>query len=133
MTEVDKLQQEADNARAHYQRLLDQRGSMVEVMTAHAMLAEADARLLRAKARSEFVEYRPDFARHVRGEHNARTFDLDGMPEEQIVRAKCEVCGETFVRRCGSGNVRSWITRFAAVHLHRDPLHHRPKKKADDP
>lgn len=71
---------------------------------------------------AEWVEWSPQSAPHVKGRYTRRTFDEDGQPEEQRWEARCETCGGSHQGGCMSGNVRSHIARFAAQHLHRDPL-----------
>lgn len=132
MTTVESLKAERDKAQENYEAMV-QRGIAADVITAHTTLVLADFALRRAIAKANFVEYRPPHAPHVRGSYNERTVDLDGMPEEQDVHAVCEVCQATFQRKCASGNVRAWIARFGVVHLHRDPLGHRPRKAAEEP
>lgn len=69
-----------------------------------------------------WVDFSPPWAPHVKGSYTDRTFDEDGLPEEQKVRATCTVCGTVFQRTCASGQVRTHITTFARLHVHRDPL-----------
>lgn len=69
-----------------------------------------------------WVEWRPGFALHVIGRYTVRTFDEDGNPEPQRIEAACGVCGATWQGQCLSGQVRTHIARFGAVHAHRDPL-----------
>jgi len=67
--------------------------------------------------------YRPDFAPHVMGEIEPRSWDQeDGRWEDQRVEARCEKCGATLRAVCRSGKPRQWVVKFALVHLHRDPL-----------
>lgn len=69
-----------------------------------------------------WVEWTPGFARHVVGRYTVRTFDEDGIPEPQRVEAVCNVCGARWQGQCLSGQVRTHIARFGAVHAHRDPF-----------
>ncbi len=71
----------------------------------------------------KWIEFRPEWAKHVVGEYSERTADEQGIPEEQLYRAKCTTCGESYgPLKCSSGLVRQHIARFALLHLHRDPL-----------
>lgn len=67
-------------------------------------------------------QWRPPFAPHVLGEYERRRFDEDGLPEPQLVVAVCEKCGARWQTQCSTGQVRTHISRFATIHLHRDPL-----------
>ena len=67
-------------------------------------------------------EYRPDWAKHIKGSYTERTFDEDMQPEPQDVFCVCEVCNHKWQTKCSSGVVRQHISNFARVHLHRDPL-----------
>lgn len=104
-------------------------GGDLPALSAAAAAAELEAR--KAVLRETWTEVRPPAAPHVLGRFNRRTFDDDGMPEEQLVEAKCEHpgCGATFKRRCSSGLVQEHIARFATVHLHRDIFHVKPRKE----
>ena len=77
---------------------------------------------MRASSTDEWIEWSPGFAPHVKGKYTRRTFDDDGLPEEQHIRVHCTHCGDTWDRECLSGQVRGHIARFATAHLHRDPL-----------
>jgi hypothetical protein len=69
------------------------------------------------------TEYRPRFAPHVVGTYGSR-FDEAGEPQEQRIRMECthRSCGEVQFRTCLSGQPRDHVTRFAILHLHRDPF-----------
>lgn len=75
-----------------------------------------------------WIEWSPRFAGHVRGRYTRRTFDEDGLAEEQKVEATCGVCGTWYQRTCSSGQVRQHIAKFGVIHAHRDPL--APLKRA---
>lgn len=96
-----------------------------------AAAAEAELEARKQALRETWTEVRPPAAPHVVGRFNRRTFDEDGIPEEQLVEARCEHpgCGGAFKRRCSSGLVQEHIARFATVHLHRDIFHVRPRKE----
>lgn len=66
--------------------------------------------------------YSPPFATHVKGGWEKREADQIGLPAPQKIFMHCEKCGENYQTTCTTGNVRSWINRFATVHLHRDPF-----------
>lgn len=70
-----------------------------------------------------WVEWSPRFAPHVKGKYTERTFDLDHRPEPQRFEAHCTHCGQKWGGPCMTGAVKSHIARFAAMHLHRDPMH----------
>lgn len=72
--------------------------------------------------RLEWVEWTPANNPLIRGRYTRRTFDEDGLAEEQRVEASCSRCGATWQGRCLSGQVRSHIARFSVVHLHRDTM-----------
>ncbi|MGA7120384.1 MAG: hypothetical protein WBY94_09820 [Polyangiaceae bacterium] len=72
-------------------------------------------------------EWSPNYAPHVKGHYEDREIGPDGEPEEAEVGAECGICGAAFKRKCKSGLMREWISRFAIAHLHRDPLS-TPKK-----
>jgi hypothetical protein len=75
------------------------------------------------KAAEQWVEWNPGFARHVRGRYTVRVFDPEtGLPEPQRIEVRCLLCGDTWQGTCLSGQVRTHIARFGAVHAHRDPL-----------
>lgn len=79
--------------------------------------------------RSEWIDWSPEQAPHVRGRYQARVWNAEeGMHEEQRVEATCSFagCGAVFKRACTSGRVRELITTFATVHLHRDPFSPKP-------
>jgi hypothetical protein len=72
----------------------------------------------------KWVEWRPKFAPHVKGEYTDREIDPEThMPLEQKYKIVCENCGATWgPLGCSSGMVRQHISRFALGHIHRDPL-----------
>lgn len=67
------------------------------------------------------TEWRPEFAPHVRGRYEEAVVE-DGERQPQRFECDCEKCGAHYQNVCTSGAVRTRIVRFAAVHLHRDPL-----------
>jgi len=71
-----------------------------------------------------WVEWRPRWAPHVRGEHTERTVDPEThQADEQKYKITCERCGETWGPSvCTSGLVRTRIANFAVLHAHRNPL-----------
>ena len=75
----------------------------------------------------KWVAHTVPFAPNVTGRFTERTFDEDGIPEEQDVEATCSNCGAVFKRKCTSGMVRQLIHTFATVHLHRHCLSAIPK------
>ncbi len=109
---------------------LDGRATPEEVARAQAEAARLDREERRQASRDSWQEWRPDHAKHVVGTWNQRTFDDDGMPEEQTVKLRCEYpgCGAELVRKCSSGLVLQHVQRFAIVHLHRDVFHVRPRR-----
>lgn len=67
--------------------------------------------------------YSPPWAQHVVGDYPERVIDPEtGLGEPQLIKMRCNTCGETSQYSCTSGAVRQWIGKFAFVHLHRDPL-----------
>ena len=66
--------------------------------------------------------YTPNFALHVRGGWEAREADSIGAPAPQKIFAVCDKCNTEWQTTCTTGNVRSWINKFALAHLHRDPF-----------
>jgi len=68
------------------------------------------------------VEYRPQWASHVRGSYTKRVVGPDGRPEEQIVEMTCETCRAYWRTACNSGMVRGHVDTFARQHLHADPF-----------
>jgi hypothetical protein len=69
--------------------------------------------------------YVPPFAPHVQGAYEDRPTEDElgpGEAPEQPWRAVCDKCGAETRGVCVSGAVRTHINRFAALHLHRDPL-----------
>lgn len=76
------------------------------------------------------VEWRPQFATHVRGEYETREWEHEMLPDgsiarlpmPQTVRMHCEHCGHRWATVCSTGQVRSQIARYARLHLHRDPF-----------
>lgn len=69
-----------------------------------------------------WVGWDPPISEHVSGWYTERHYDENGIGEEQHVLAVCRKCGVRFQRRCSSGQVRTHIQRFGAVHRHIDPL-----------
>ncbi len=64
------------------------------------------------------VVYSPPFAPHVTGSYTRR----EGSGPQRY-EARCAACGESYGPAvCDSGRVRERIAKFAAMHLHRDPL-----------
>jgi hypothetical protein len=75
--------------------------------------------------REDWHEWRPPFAPHVVGWFEPRPASRDlnpGETPEQKWRVRCETCGDVFQGACSTGAIRTHIARFAAAHLHRDPL-----------
>jgi hypothetical protein len=68
------------------------------------------------------ISYSPIWAPHVRGEWTERTYDEDGLPEEQSVTIVCGECKGVHRMKCTSGLAREHVQRFARAHLHRDPM-----------
>lgn len=77
-----------------------------------------------------WIEFRPKWCPHVRGEYTPRVYDPDaGQMQQQKWRATCEKCNEKWGPvLCDSGMVTQHIARFALAHLHRDPLDPLPPK-----
>ena len=72
---------------------------------------------------SAITEYSPSFAKHVQGEHDARTNDAEtGKVNPMRWATLCTVCKEQGRGLCDSGRVREKIDKWAILHLHRDPL-----------
>lgn len=65
--------------------------------------------------------YAPPWAPHVAGRYTERLV-VEGEVQDQVVEATCSQCGDSFRRRCSSGQVRAHIAAFAQAHVHRDPL-----------
>lgn len=73
----------------------------------------------------EWRSYSPHFAPHVKGKYERRRHDAEtGMPVPQAIKMECTFpdCGTKWATVCSTGQVRTHITRFAARHLHRDPM-----------
>lgn len=75
----------------------------------------------------KWLEWRPPWALHVKGEYTPRERGPSGFCEPQRVRMVCEFelspgqrCGQTWQTTCASGNVRSHINNFAKAHAHFD-------------
>lgn len=91
---------------------------------------------------SRWAEWSPAWAPHVRGRYEAdRTVGPSGMPDPQAIVAVCGVCkrtcrckgsvcecGAEWRGSCSSGAVLSHVSRFASLHLHRDPLGPQPPR-----
>lgn len=72
---------------------------------------------------SEALAYSPDWAPHVVGTFPSREVDPEtGRAEPQLIVMRCGRCFAEHRHHCTTGNVRSWINRFAIVHLHQDIL-----------
>ncbi len=70
-------------------------------------------------------EYRPHFAPHVVGRYEDRPDSSELAPGEQPEQrwwVACGCCGAEHRGVCVTGAVRTHVIRFAALHLHRDPL-----------
>lgn len=65
------------------------------------------------------VEYHPAFAPHVGARIPPRRHD-----EPQVFRVRCDRCGDEVRVECRTGHPRRWVTKFAILHLHRDPMAH---------
>jgi len=63
----------------------------------------------------------PAWAPHVVGFFTKRQVGLDG-PEPQKYRCYCTTCNVEHRGECATGAIRSHVSHFAAVHLHRDPF-----------
>ena len=75
-----------------------------------------------ADPQPERTHWSPQFAPHIKGWYDARTYTPEGMPETQAWGAHCDVCQTDHRGACDSGQVRKHIQRFALVHLHGDPM-----------
>jgi hypothetical protein len=73
--------------------------------------------------------YSPNWAPHVVGEYESAIDPETGRPEPTWVRMQCRTCGARHQVKCTSGSYRTWITKFATVHVHRDPLAPKEKKR----
>lgn len=94
-----------------------------DVEKIHRLRREAsDAEQPAQPAQSGWIEWNPSVAPHVRGRYEKRRFSRDGLPESQRVEATCQKCQARMVIDCATGIVRTHIARFAACHLHSDPL-----------
>lgn len=67
------------------------------------------------------LTYVPIYARHVTGKYSPRSYE-DGKPLPQEVEATCGVCKAVYRARCMQGQPRAHVSRFAQIHLHRDPI-----------
>ena len=45
-----------------------------------------------------------------------------GEIEPSIVSMECGICKDKHKVECRSGNVKTWINKYASVHYHSDPL-----------
>jgi len=83
-----------------------------------------DPQVTLVRVLDQWEEWRPPFAEHVLGRFTTREEDPDnpGFPLPQRVEMTCETCGAIWRTWCSTGSVRVHITRFGAVHLHRDPF-----------
>ena len=70
----------------------------------------------------EWEQWSPGWCSNIEGRYTRRTYDEDGIPEEQRIECQCTVCGATFRRVCSSGLVRDRINEFAKHHTHKDAL-----------
>lgn len=78
------------------------------------------------------TEFRPAFAEHVRAEHEPRAHDPEtGEALPMKFAFACERCGERYEGVCDSGRVRDRASKWALLHLHRDPL--APPARGDVP
>jgi hypothetical protein len=69
------------------------------------------------------MEYRPNFAQHVVGSFEPRRYDEEDQTwEPQQIEIRCERCGDATRKICTSGHPREWVSHYAVLHLHRDPL-----------
>lgn len=76
--------------------------------------------------------YSPTWAPHVVGTYPERVIDREtGEADPQLVEMVCTICRDTHRVKCTTGAVRQWILRFAANHIHRDPLAPIPKKEVN--
>lgn len=84
---------------------------------------------------AEFRVWTPPVAAHVTGRYTAR--DEEGLQRVQslctVCKALCKcagicACPAEFHVECRTGNVLAHISRFAAVHIHRDPFAGQPSK-----
>lgn len=66
--------------------------------------------------------YSPTFAPHVKGGWEARESDAIGFPAPQKIYCVCTKCNTRYQTTCTTGQVKTWVHRFAIVHLHRDPF-----------
>lgn len=65
----------------------------------------------------------PQWATHVSGTWEDRVVDLEtGEIEPAIILLRCVKCSEARKVECKTGNVKTWINRFASVHYHSNPL-----------
>lgn len=127
----------AAQAREKYLRLATRaaRGERVAAADLAVLANEvgvAEQRARAQQARERVTKWRPPSAPHVEGEWTDRVFGDDGMPEPQLVKMRCEKCGETWQTSCVSGLVRNHVQRFAMVHLHHDVLNYVPRKIEED-
>lgn len=74
---------------------------------------------MEAEDANERVEYRPAWNRNVVG-LVARTNPEPG--ETELVKFRCEVCGQRGAVQCHSGAYRQHVDRFARQHVHTDPF-----------
>lgn len=73
-------------------------------------------------AETQWEEWAPEYAPHVKGRYERRTWDGAGLPLAQKIECTCTACGGRYETACTTGQVRAHIARFAAAHLHADPL-----------
>lgn len=75
-------------------------------------------------ATKTWIEWVPQWAPHIQGRYQRERVvdEQTGMPEPQRVECVCTVCGAKWQTDCTSGAMRSHVSRFAGVHLHRDPF-----------
>ena len=69
----------------------------------------------------KWIEWRPMWAEHVIGRYEPRQYDHETRTAyPQLITMDCEKCSAHFQFVCTSGAVRSRISKFAILHLHRD-------------
>lgn len=67
----------------------------------------------------DWTRWDPPIAPHVEGEYSKPDEDTGAIQ----IRAKCGRCGVSWNGQCDNGGgVRTQISRFASIHLHRDPF-----------
>lgn len=77
-----------------------------------------------------FGVWSPPWATHVKGYWTERETDPDTkLPLPQDIYMCCEHCKGEFNTTCSTGSIKTHITRFGWIHLHKDAFDPSYKKE----